>query len=239
MKKTIRRIFNLLGWDLRRRNAVTSPEVQLLKALETVKIDVIFDIGANTGQFARGLRSEGYRGRLISFEPLSSARKELTRLADNDVNWTVHSQAAIGSTEGEVEINISGNSVSSSLLPMLESHSGAAANSSYIGRELVPVVCLDSVAMEYLEKDSNLFIKIDTQGYEWQVLDGAQQSLQKAKGVLCELSLIPLYEGGHLWRDLIDRLQSEGFVLWAIQKGFIDPRNGRSLQVDAVFLRLP
>ena len=80
-------------------------------------------------------------------------------------------------------------------------------------------------------------MKIDTQGYEWQVLDGAYKTLSNAKGIICELSLLPLYEGQQLWRQIIERLEEEGFVLWALHKAFSDKNNGRTLQLDAVFLR--
>jgi FkbM family methyltransferase len=97
--------------------------------------------------------------------------------AKNDFNWVIHEKCAIGDFDGEIDINISGNSVSSSVLPMKESHSLAAKGSSYIGKENVPILRLDSIKNRYLDSDSKLFIKIDTQGYEWQVLDGAQETL--------------------------------------------------------------
>ena len=89
----------------------------------------------------------------------------------------------------------------------------------------------------FLNDSSNCFIKIDTQGYESQVLDGAINTLKKSKGILCELSLVPLYEGQHLWKEIIERFEKEGFVLWSLHKAFTDKRNGRTLQMDAVFLR--
>ena len=76
---------------------------------------------------------------------------------------------------------------------------------------------------------------IDTQGFEWEVLDGASDTFVRARGVLCELSLVPLYEGQRLWLDLIERLESAGFVHWSFPKGLTDPRDGRTLQVDAIF----
>ena len=96
---------------------------------------------------------------------------------------------------------------------------------------------MESVADRYLTPESKLFIKIDTQGFEWQVLDGAHETLQQVRGVLCELSLVPLYDGQRLWRDIVDRLDADGFMLWALQKGFTDPCTGQSLQMDGIFLR--
>jgi hypothetical protein len=57
-------------------------------------------------------------------------------------------------------------------------------------------------------------------------------------GLLCELSLVPLYDGQRLWLEIIRRLEDEGFTLWSIHRGFTDPRDGRTLQVDALFFRL-
>lgn len=158
-------------------------------------------------------------------------------MARRDKLWAVHPRSAIGDYDGDVEINISGNSVSSSVLPMTEAHSSAAENSAYISSEKVPIARLDSVVSEYISPKSRTFIKIDTQGFEWQVLDGASETLKNAQGVLCEMSLVPLYEGQHLWMDMLKRLENEGFTLWAIQRGFTDPRDGRSLQVNAIFYR--
>lgn len=210
---------------------------QLYKSLKRFDIDLVFDIGANVGQFASDLRSIGYKGEIVSFEPLSDAYQRLKVAAANDAKWHTHSQTAIGDFNGEIEINISKNSQSSSILPMLDAHLKAAPKSKYTGKEKVEIARLDSIASPYLSRTVNYFIKIDTQGFEEQVLDGAQETLAKARGVLCELSLVPLYEGQRLWLDVIKRLRLEGFNLWAIQKGIIDPCDGQALQINAIFFR--
>ena len=166
-----------------------------------------------------------------------SARKKLIENSSKDKNWLVHEQAALGDHNGFININISKNSVSSSILPMLSSHFDAENDSVYIGTEKTSIITLDSIADTYLDKSSNCFIKIDTQGYEWQVLNGALNTLKKSSGILCELSLVPLYKEQHLWKEMIERLEKEGFVLWSLQKAFTDKRNGRTLQMDAVFLK--
>ena len=237
-KKLLRWFINGIGFDLHRLSPGSSPAFQLLKGLERFEVDLVFDVGANVGQFASELRSVGYKGNLVSFEPLSAAHTALSEAAGRDPKWRVHPRSAIGDYDGEIEINIAGNSVSSSVLPMMESHFSAAEGSAYVGVESVPFCRLDSVAPKYLAKSRQPFLKIDTQGLEWQVLDGAVATLPKIHGVLCELSLVPLYEGQRLWMDMIQRLESEGFTLWSIQKGFTDPRDGRTLPVDAIFFRL-
>lgn len=233
----VKRLINAAGFDLRRLSPSANPTYQLLKGLDHFNIDLVLDVGANIGQFASGLRSVGFNGNIVSFEPLSDAYKLLSARAERDAKWQVHSRGAIGDYDGEVEINISGNSVSSSVLPMLEAHSAAAMQSAYVASETVPIFKLDTIVSEYLSGSNRCFLKIDAQGFEWQVLDGASETLVRAQGVLCELSLVPLYEGQRLWLDLIKRLENAGLVLWSIQKGFTDPRDGRTLQVDAIFFR--
>lgn len=237
MKKFVRELTRSFGVEITRYRPSNSAAAQLAKALEISGIDVVFDVGANEGQFAKGIREYGYTGKIVSFEPLTAARERLSLLAGRDPNWIVHDQSAIGDLDGEIEIHIAGNSVSSSVLPMLESHSSAAVGSAYVASERVPICRLDSIESRYLAPETSLFIKIDTQGFEWQVLDGANGTLKRANGVLCELSLVPLYDGQRLWRDIIDRLDDEGFMLWALQKGFTDSSTGQSLQIDGIFLR--
>ena len=239
MRKTLKKIARQFGLEISRNSAFSSSPGQVVKALEMANINLLFDVGSNEGQFACEIRDFGYSGRIVSFEPVTSAWKALSNLAGSDLGWIVAERCAIGERHGEIEINIAGNSVSSSILPMLEAHSRASVESSYVEKELAPIFKLDSIAGRYTHTETNVFIKIDTQGYEWQVLDGASETLRHTRGLLCELSLVPLYRGQRLWRDIVDRLEAEGFFLWGIQKGFTDPLTGQSLQMDGIFLRRP
>lgn len=185
------------------------------------------------------MREAGFNGDIISFEPLTDAHEQLAHSAQDDPRWIVHPRCAIGDSNGEIQFNIARNSLSSSVLPMLECHSHADETSAYIGSEVVPIARLDDLAEAYLNGKPNAryFIKIDTQGYEWSVLDGAPETLKSATGLICELSLVPLYSGQRLWRDVIDRLEGKGFQLWSMIEGFTNQEIGRSLQFDGIFLR--
>lgn len=237
IKKTIKKLFNLLGLHLSKLNVYSSPAYQTVKALEVHKINVVFDVGANAGQFAIELRQYGYAGKIISFEPLPQAHATLNNKSLGDAGWIVHLRAAVGATDGDVSINVAGNSVSSSILPMLETHANAAPESQYTHTEQVPLITLDSVLEQYITLSDNLFIKVDTQGYEWAVLDGATKALSQCKGVLLELSLVPLYDGQKLWIDCIERLKKLGISLYSIQPGFTDLKTGQTLQVDGLFFK--
>ena len=81
-------------------------------------------------------------------------------------------------------------------------------------------------------------LKIDTQGYEYQILLGAQQCLERVSLVLLELSLQSLYKDQMLWLDLIAYMKQFGFELWSVQPEFCDPNTGQLLQVNGLFFRV-
>jgi FkbM family methyltransferase len=237
VKQGVKQLLLAAGIEAHRFHPDTSPLARLMAALRHFNVDLVIDIGANEGQFAKELRAGGFSGRIVSFEPLSTAHRQLLQESNRDSAWQVYSRCALGDRLGEIQLNISGNSVSSSILPMLTAHSSAAPESAYLGHESAPLITLDSVAPLYLDGAQAPFLKIDTQGYEWHVLSGALATLPKVRGVQMELSLVPLYEGQHLWRECIERLEAEGFVLWALQPVFFDPATGRTLQWDGLFFR--
>ena len=236
-KAQIKKAIRSLGFDLTRFHPNASPDARLMAMLEAHKVNLVLDVGANIGQFGKMLREARYRGRIVSFEPLSTARIELISNSQGDSMWEVAPQAAIGGEDGNIEINIAKNSVSSSALDMLDAHSSAAPGSLYIGTELVPLRRLDSIASKYLQKDSTAFLKIDTQGYEDRVLSGATELLRSIIGLQLELSLVPLYSGQRMFDDLIEDLKIAGFEIWGISPAFVNPNTGRLLQVDATFFR--
>jgi FkbM family methyltransferase len=197
-------------------------------------------VGANTGQFGRELRKHiGYAGRIVSFEPTAAAHRELVATAKGDPNWEIAERCAIGATEGVIDINVSANSVSSSALPMLESHVSAAPDSNYTSVEKVPLHALDSLAPRWMREAHCTLLKVDTQGFEAEVLKGAKQTLSRVRGLQLELSLVPLYSGQVLLPELMAEITSLGFELWASCPAFCDARSGRLLQVDATFFRTP
>ena len=214
-----------------------SPEAQLARALAHFEIDLVLDVGANEGQYASGLRERGYRGRMVSFEPLSAAHAALLRASGNDPSWQVAPRMALGASDGEIEIHVAGNLLSSSALPMLPAHRDAAPGSGYVGLERARLARLDAAGAGYLKDARHVLLKIDTQGYEDRVLLGAEGILGRVTMIQTELSLAPLYEGQLLFDEMRRRLEDLEFTLHALLPGFWDARTGRTLQVDGVFLR--
>ena len=228
-----------VGFELRRFSVEQSENARFISMLRTHNVNLIFDVGANAGQFGVLLREIGFDGKIISFEPLSDAREILLNISKNDPQWQIALQTAIGEENGEIEIQIAGNSQSSSVLDMLDTHVRAAPDSKYIGKEKVALRTLDSIAPDYMDSNSIAFIKIDTQGYETQVMNGAKKLMSQIVGLQVEISLVPLYKGQCLFDEMLKKLKNDGFELWSISTVFSDPNTAQLLQVDATFFRTP
>ena len=236
-KKFIKNRANEIGWEIRRYHPAVSEIPRMYQSLVYHKIDLVLDVGANIGQYGMLLRRLGYGGRIVSFEPLSSAYSQLKAASDKDSLWEVAPRAAIGNEDGQISINISANSQSSSVLSILDSHVSAASNSAYIDSEKVKLTRLDTIALDYLEDADSVFLKIDVQGFEKQVLEGASNILPRVKGIQTEMSLIPLYQGQLLFRETIELLDNLGYELYSAIPGLADPKTGRLLQMDGIFFK--
>jgi FkbM family methyltransferase len=230
-------LFQRLGWDVRRTSYPSSEEVLLTRFLTVAQPKTVFDVGANVGQYGLSLRKCGFTGRIVSFEAIPSVHAQLSAVAARDRDWIVAPCCALGRTRGEARINLAGNSVSSSLLSMNDVHLKAAPDSKYIASETVRVERLDDIARPLLPKDSRLFLKVDTQGYEEEVLAGADLILKSVSAMQLELSVVPLYQGAPSLRRILELCEGLGFQLHGLIPGFYEEKSGRLLQMDGLFLR--
>jgi FkbM family methyltransferase len=227
-----RRTVNRFGLDIT-RNPFSRRLVQLCA---NVGVDAVADIGANTGQYAKMLRCSGFGGRIVSCEPLAEPYRALAQAARADAGWDAV-RTALGSEQGTVTVRVAGNSYSSSVLDMLDAHRDAAPGSSYIGSEEAPLTTVDALFTASALQPERTLLKLDVQGYEGVVLHAADGVLPWLAAVQVELSLVPLYAGQPLMAEITRHLERYGLALWAIEPGFTDPRSGRMLQCDGVFVR--
>jgi FkbM family methyltransferase len=209
-----------------------------MRLFERYGVAAILDVGAAAGRYGAEVRRAGFTGDITSFEPLDDAFAALLQRSARDQRWLAVN-AALGNTAGEITINVAGNSDSSSILPMLERHRQAAPYANYVGTARVPITTIDTWLMENSVDVAArpTYLKIDAQGFEGAILDGAVQALPKLVGVQLEMSLVPLYEGSMTFLESIERVCSAGFDLTLLEPGFEDPTSAAQLQVDGVFMR--
>lgn len=235
--RALQAVSRRFGIDIVPYNAGAHPVARRQRLLEVCRVDTVLDVGANVGQFGRELRHQfGFRGRIVSFEPLADAFKKLEATARGDRNWRAFN-LALGDKRTTLDINVASNSESSSLLAMLDAHLQAAPYSRYSGSERVAVETLDALFDDVCAGAGNIYLKIDTQGYESHVLRGASRSLERIDTVQLELSLTPLYAGQQLFHELCDDMFGRGYVLVGLENNFGSALTGRLLQVDGIFRR--
>jgi FkbM family methyltransferase len=236
-KAAIKRLFWTVGWDLRKLQYANTDDEALRRLILHARPAVILDVGANIGQFAQKVRDVGYAGTIVSFEAVPQVHARLQERARRDNRWRVAPCAALGRQRGTVEMNIAANTESSSVLAMKTLHLEAAPESRYVETQSVRLERLDVLARECVPSDGDLFLKIDTQGYEREVLQGASDLLSRVKALQMELSLAPLYESAPSFIEMIDYLASLGLEVFDMVPSFRDPRTGRVLQMDGFFVR--
>jgi FkbM family methyltransferase len=233
----LQRLARRLGYDLTPRKKARPFQAQLIAVLDRFEISVVLDVGANRGQYGAMLREWGWRGRIVSFEPQALAHAALARRAAADPGWRVAPRMALGARDGEVEIEVSAESDMSSILPQSALLREVSPSSAVLRKEAVPLRRLDGVVGSDLTSADRVFLKIDTQGYEPQVLDGAGLLLERLCGIQLEMSLVPIYEGERDFRAQFDELIAAGFEPYLLLPGYFERKLARQLQVDGVFMR--
>ena len=199
-------------------------------------IDAVVDVGANEGLFAKRLRDEGFTGRIVSFEPLSSAFVLLALASASDPKWECL-RLALGATTGEATLNVAGNLASSSFLPMDRELTEAEPRLAYVGKEECSLSTLDILAPDLFQPEERLYLKLDVQGFELEVLRGAEATLEHVVVLDVELSQTQLYEGAPLMDEVVAYLAERDYVLLGTEPAYVHPRTGETVQLDGLFVR--
>ena len=202
------------------------------------EIATVIDVGANYGQFGSVLRDRlGHQGRIISIEPQLDVFAQLRQRAASDEKWSVMN-LALGEIDGVLPLNISANSGSSSILPMLDRHVQSAPLSEYIGRVDVQVRRLDSLPELRAAAVERCLLKIDAQGYEHKILRGAEGVIDQLSMIYLECALVPLYDGELLIEEMIAYLRKRKFAPVDIDRGHFDRTSWQQLQANILFAKV-
>lgn len=227
-KRTLRR----LGYDVRRTSSV--PDV--VDFLASRNIELVLDVGANDGQFGRRLRQRGYRGRIISYEPVAETFSRLQELTAGDSKWDAR-HVALGASTGTAQIHVNELSQLSSLARLTPIAERWERKAPVLKTEEVKVEALDETFPEF--EALSVFLKIDTQGTERQVLEGARRALTRIQGVQLELPILCFYEGNWSLTEALDYMKSAGFAVSQFAPVDFDYENDPVswVETDCVFRR--
>jgi FkbM family methyltransferase len=207
--------------------------------LARYRVDTVLDVGANAGQFGSELRRAGYRGRILSFEPMTASHARLRAAAAGDAAWTTLA-CALGRTDGEAELNVTRHDVFASFrAPVTYAAARFGEATAVARRERVVVRRLDGVLDEVLgpAARARCFLKMDTQGFDLEVFDGVGVWLDRVVALQSEVAVIPLYDGAPRLTESIARYEREGFEVTGLFPVSRDEATGRVIEFDCVMAR--
>lgn len=229
---TIRKFIQKFGIDVHRYRKHTNR----LDSLQKYNIKTIIDVGANVGQFKKEIREKLPNAFIYSFEPLAECFNKLKELEKKDTKFKAFN-LALGNKNERTQINKSSYSLSSSLLPMSDIHKLAFPYSKDSMPESVEVKRMDDFFFDK-KLDNNILIKVDTQGYESQVIEGGKETFSGAKVLIIETSFVPLYVGQQLFSEIYANLLNMGFGYKGAIHQKLDAISGELLFEDSLFEKL-
>ena len=183
------------------------------KLLSELEVDCVFDVGANKGQFGQLLRSSGFRGNILSFEPGLVAFTQLQDVAQRDGKWHAFN-LALGETEGTLPLHVMRDDVFSSFRMPTQDEDQAFGNEN----QVETIVEVDIRRIKDLYDDLVLrfgfarpFLKLDTQGFDLEIIRGAGQRLDHFVGLSSEIAVRRLYVGSPTMAQSIQAISETGF----------------------------
>ena len=241
IKRAIRRMVRLTGYDVSQvENAQDAFLHSHLAALfDKLGIECVIDVGANEGQFGDFLRDVvGFNGLIVSFEPIARHFEVLEARTRTDKSWIAF-QLALGRESGTQKINVMESGDFSSFLTPNHAQVGEFTRDNVVKyTELTQVKTLDSMLGELLPRVAleHTYLKLDTQGYDLDVIGGAREAIKRLPMLQTEVSIRPIYEGMPSFRESYDTLTSMGFDITGLFPVTRD-RQGRVVEFDCVMLR--
>jgi FkbM family methyltransferase len=204
----------------------------LRELLSKLRIDCVIDVGANEGQYARLVRRLGFKGLILSFEPNLDAFRVAQRAFAKDGAWRGYN-CALGSADGEKDLNVFEHSPLASLFPPSD-----RLHSRIIQTTKVAIRRLDTLLPKILPDwtQRRLFVKCDTQGFDVEVMRGAEAALAVIAGLQSEISVLPLYRGMPSYLEALSFYESLGFTLvdlWLVTR----TPGGDALEYDCLMKR--
>jgi FkbM family methyltransferase len=232
LKENLRIARALCGWP---KFSLTSFRMVDALRRQDIRPRTVIDVGANVGQFTVAAVKLLAPSKLYAFEPLPEVWEKLKRYTAALPQVEAH-PLALGEAAGERQFHLNAHSHSSSLLPLGRGHREAFPSAREVGSILIKVSTLDQF-FNSLELSPPVLLKLDVQGYEAKVIEGASATLARVRWVVAETSMRPLYDGEPLFLELVEIMARAGFKFLRPVGWLADPRNGEILQLDALFER--
>jgi FkbM family methyltransferase len=238
-RRVLQKAVHTVGFHVGHYPPVDSLAYHIKTVLRELAIDCVLDVGAHEGEYTGFLRDLDYTGEIISFEPVRSSFETLSKARSSDKHWRGYN-VALGAEEGELAMNIYTGSVFNSFLKPAEDGTARFRDGTQLVRvEKVPVRRLETVVDEVLaaRPKASIFLKMDTQGYDLQVLRGGGRRLESIRALQTELAARCTYAGMPTLSESLSELDRLGFDLTGIFPVARELDHLRVIELDCVMCR--
>jgi FkbM family methyltransferase len=209
----VQRLARRFGVYITREPDALVYEQHLRRILSAFSINCVLDVGSYRGDFARLLRRIGYIGLIISFEPVMTNFEVLEQARAEDTEWRTH-RLALGSTKGQAPMQVFTGTTFHSFLDPSEYGLSRFPDKLQVERtETVPVERLDNILDELVKDvtDPHIFLKVDTQGYDLEVIRGLGDKVADISALQIEMAVNPIYQDvTNSFADALSYLQRVG-----------------------------
>lgn len=187
--------------------------MHLDRLFSTLQVSCVLDVGARVGDYALWLRNNGYRGSIISFEPVAANFAKLEKAAARDSNWHCFNYA-LGADESVSSINVSNHTEYSSFRQINATAQERLGEETHTERsETVEIHRLDSVLPGLpVQAADRIYLKMDTQGWDLEVLKGAQSALGQVIALQTEVAVQPIYDEMPVMQESVAAIADYGFT---------------------------
>jgi FkbM family methyltransferase len=240
IKRSTQGIMRHFGYQVMRFPAPESYDSQIGRYLQNFGVNIVLDVGAHEGEFYSQLRRAGYRGQIVSFEPVPASFERLKEVTRGDSHWRGY-HVALGREVGRLNINVPDSTGFASFLQPAEFMERRFPWARWSGTNIeVPVERLDGIFDAIVEgvERPRIFLKIDTQGWDGAVIEGAGDRLKDIVGLQSEVSVIPIYEGMRSVVDSLTAYRDLGFRLVNMFPVTYDKDDVSVIEFDCIMQRV-
>lgn len=221
INKIIKYLIMQTGYELINKKKLTTTDLLGLKHLD---INNIIDVGANRGQFLTNYYKHFPNTHYFCFEPLTEEFKELENVSKRIGNNIITVNSAFGNLEGNIILHQHKHSPSSSILDTTNKCNELFPQTRNQNDIELSITTMDNYFKDILDEDyKNILLKIDVQGFELEVLKGAQKTLNMISTCLLEINFSILYKNQACFNETYEFLHTRGFeYAGAIDQNFKD-----------------
>lgn len=243
MRETIKHVivksFEKLGYSISPIWRLENRELaqHLAKVFKRYEISTVFDVGANVGQYRDFLRRQvGFSGTIHSFEPQPQLAMTLQQRQAGDPTWDIYN-LGLGSTSGELTLNVMARDTFSSFRqPLTDAPQAFLASNTVVDKAVVPVRRLDDLFSASVMSGQSCYLKVDTQGFDLEVLQGAPELLKTVKALQFELAIQRLYANVPCYREMLELMERMDFCISGLFPISTD-QDLRAVEFDCIMVR--